>query len=178
MSRIGKQQIALPTGVVVAQNGPVISVKGPKGSLDLNCHGRVNLSQTSGFATVGLVDGEESKYWGLYRTLVANMVVGVSTGFSRSLELVGTGYRAQMNGKQLGLTVGYSHPVVIDPGSSLAFEVDKAGKVTISGPSKELVGQMAAKIRAIRPPEPYHGKGIRYAGEVITVKAGKSSGKK
>lgn len=179
MSRIGKQPVKVPSGVTVKLNGSVLEVNGPKGGLKRDTFGRVALKQESGEIVVTpAVEEGGAKYWGLYRTLLSNMVEGVTTGFTRQLELQGTGYRATMAGKILNLTVGFSHPVNIDPPVGVAFDVDKAGKVVISGADKELVGQMAAKVRGIRPPEPYHGKGIRYAGEVIVTKVGKSAGKK
>lgn len=179
MSRIGKQPIKVPAGVNVKLNGTVIEVTGPKGSLKRESFGRIQLKQDGGVLNVSTgQESTESKYWGLYRTLISNMFEGVTTGFTRTLELVGVGYRANMAGKILNLTVGYSHPVTIQPPAGVNFEVDKTGKINITGPDKELVGQMAAKIRDVRPPEPYHGKGIRYAGEVIVTKVGKSAAKK
>lgn len=180
MSRIGKQVVALPKGVSVKMSGSAVQVTGPKGSLSRELYGRIKIAQEGENLTVAVADGVENgaKYWGLYRTLINNMVTGVTTGFTRQLELQGTGYRAGLQGKQLNLTVGYSHPVLIEPPNGVAFDVDKAGKIVITGADKELVGQMAAKVRGIRPPEPYHGKGIRYVGEVIQTKVGKSAGKK
>lgn len=179
MSRIGKQPIKVPAGASVKLNGTVIEVTGPKGSLKRDSFGRVKISLENNSLQVNPASEEiEGKYWGLYRTLVSNMLVGVTTGYTRQLELVGVGYRASMTGKALNLTVGYSHPVSIQPPEGVTFEVDKAGKVSVVGADKEVVGQMAAKIRAVRPPEPYHGKGIRYAGEVIATKVGKSAAKK
>ena len=178
MSRIGKQPIKIPNGVTVKLNGPVLEVNGPKGALKRDTFGRINLSQTGAEIAVQPAIEDGAKVWGLYRTLLANMVEGVTTGFSRQLELVGTGYRAAMAGKNLTLTVGYSHPVSMVPPAGVAFDVDKAGKVVVAGPDKELVGRVAAQVRAVREPEPYHGKGIRYVGEVIVTKVGKSSGKK
>ncbi len=180
MSRIGKQPIKVPSGVNIKLEGGLLTVSGPKGSLLRNTYNRVEVALEKGEAMVKPMAAVEggAKYWGLYRTLLANMVEGVTTGFTRMLELQGTGYRASMSGKILNLTVGYSHPVNLDPPVGVAFDVDKAGKVVITGADKELVGQIAAKVRSIRPPEPYHGKGIRYLGEVIVTKVGKSAGKK
>lgn len=175
MSRIGKQPVQIPSGVTVKSDGSWIEVKGSKGTLKQNTYGRVALKTEGDKALVELSNDQETKYWGLYRTLLSNMVKGVSQGYKKELELVGTGYRAQVQGKKLQLTVGFSHPVLIDPPEGISFEVDKTGKVVVNGVSKELVGQMAAKIRDVRPPEPYHGKGIRYAGEVIVTKVGKSA---
>lgn len=179
MSRIGKQPIKIPAGVNVKLNGTMIEVTGPKGTLSRDSFGRIQFKQEDGQLHVNPANEEvEGKYWGLYRTLVSNMFVGVTTGYTRQLELVGVGYRANVAGKALNLTVGYSHPVSIQPPPGVTFEVDKAGKVSVIGSDKEVVGQMAATIRAVRPPEPYHGKGIRYAGEVIVTKVGKSAAKK
>ncbi|KAB8029750.1 50S ribosomal protein L6 [Fluviispira multicolorata] len=179
MSRVGKQPIKIPSGVTVKLNGSILEVNGPKGIMKRDTLGRVSVAQQGSEVVVsaGAVENS-SAYWGLYRTLLANMVQGVSAGFSKSLEIQGTGYRANMAGKILNLTVGFSHPVNIDPPAGITFEVDKAGKVSISGVDKELVGQMAAKVRSVRPAEPYQGKGIRYSGEVIATKVGKSAGKK
>ncbi|NBO37515.1 50S ribosomal protein L6 [bacterium] len=178
MSRIGKQPIKIPNGVTVKLNGPVLEVNGPKGALKRETFGRIKLSQTGSEVVVQPALEDGANFWGLYRTLLANMVEGVTTGFSRQLELVGTGYRAAMSGKNLNLTVGYSHPVNMTPPVGVAFDVDKTGKVVVAGADKELVGRVAAQVRGVREPEPYHGKGIRYVGEVIQTKVGKSSGKK
>lgn len=178
MSRIGKQPVKVPSGVTVKLNGAVLEVNGPKGALKRETFGRISISQTGSEIAVKPAIEDGANFWGLYRTLLANMVEGVTTGYSRQLELVGTGYRAAMSGKNLTLTVGYSHPVSMTPPAGVAFDVDKAGKVVVAGADKELVGRVAAQIRAVRAPEPYHGKGIRYVGEVIATKVGKSSGKK
>jgi large subunit ribosomal protein L6 len=179
MSRIGKEPVKVPGGVTVKLNGGMLEVGGPKGQLKRDTFGRIKLSVEGGVASVLPVDAiEGGKYWGLYRTLLANMVEGVTTGFTRQLELVGTGYRAQMQGKSLQLTVGKSHPVIMEPPAGVTFDVDKAGKVVVSGADKESVGLTAANVRSSRPPEPYHGKGVRYVGEVIATKVGKSAGKK
>jgi large subunit ribosomal protein L6 len=178
MSRIGKNPIKIPSGVNVTLKGSELVVKGPKGELSRDVFGRVRLVQNGDTITVELTDETTPNYWGLYRTLLSNMVTGVSAGFSRELELVGTGYRANLQGSALNLTVGLSHPVVLDPPSGISFAVDKTGKISVSGADKELVGRVAASVRSIRPPEPYHGKGIRYSGEQIIQKVGKSAGKK
>lgn len=179
MSRVGKQPIKIPSGVTVKLNGSILEVSGPKGAMKRDTFGRISISQAASEIVVASANTENSSaYWGLYRTLLSNMVHGVSAGFNKSLEIQGTGYRASMAGKALNLTVGFSHPVNIEPPAGISFEVDKTGKVNISGVDKELVGQMAAKVRAVRPAEPYQGKGIRYAGEVIATKVGKSAGKK
>lgn len=178
MSRIGKNPIKIPSGVNVALKGSELVVKGPKGELSRDTFGRVLLKQEGDSIAVELADEVTPNYWGLYRTLLSNMVTGVSTGFSRELELVGTGYRANLQGAALNLSVGLSHPVVLQPPAGITFAVDKAGKIAVTGADKELVGRVAASVRSIRPPEPYHGKGIRYSGEHIAQKVGKSAGKK
>ena len=179
MSRVGKKQIAIPTGVQIKTVDTVVEVSGPKGTLKKDMFGRVQLRFSENKLNVESVKCENaSAYWGLYRTLLSNMITGVSNGYSKSLEIQGTGYRASLEGKNLNLTVGFSHPVKLSPPEGVTFEVDKSGKVTVSGIDKELVGQTAAKIRRVRPAEPYQGKGIRYAGEVIKTKVGKSATKK
>ncbi len=179
MSRLGKQPIEMPNGVEVKLDGTTFHVKGPKGALSRDMFGRINVSQNNKTLNVLPVEGDHSgAYWGLYRTILANMVHGVSAGYSKSLEIQGTGYRASLAGKLLNLTVGFSHPVNIEPPAGITFDVDKAGIVSITGIDKELVGQMAATIRGVRPAEPYQGKGIRYAGEIIKTKVGKSASKK
>lgn len=179
MSRLGKRPVEIPEGVEVNLKDSKLHVKGPKGTLARDTFGRIKLENQGKSISVLPVDGENSNaYWGLYRALLSNMVQGVSKGFTTSLEIQGTGYRANIAGKTLNLTVGFSHPVNLDPPEGIKFDVDKAGVVSVSGIDKELVGQIAAKIRGIRPAEPYQGKGIRYAGEVIKTKVGKSAGKK
>lgn len=179
MSRIGKRPVTVPGGVTVKLSGTLLEVSGPKGQLKRETYGRIKFVQEKETINVELAsEAEGTKFWGLYRSLLANMVEGCSTGYKKELELHGVGYRANMSGKTLNLTVGLSHPVSVEAPQGINFEVDKTGKVGISGADKELVGQMAAKIRGIRPPEPYHGKGIRYSGEVIVTKVGKSAGKK
>jgi large subunit ribosomal protein L6 len=178
MSRIGKSPIKVPGGVTVGLNGSVLQVKGPKGELTRETYGRVQIAQSGDSLQVDMAGDAKSSHWGLYRTLLSNMVLGVSQGFRRELELVGTGYRAAVQGKALNVTVGLSHQVLVDPPAGIAFEVDKTGKIVVSGADKELVGRIASEIRSIRPPEPYHGKGIRYSGERIVQKVGKAAGKK
>lgn len=178
MSRIGKKPIKVPTGVTVVLNNGVLEVKGPKGVLTRDTFGRIQLSQQNDEVSVSIPADSENAYWGLYRTLIANMVHGVSAGFSESLEIQGTGYRASVAAEELVLTVGYSHPVKLKPYQGIRFEVDKTGDVHVHGIDKELVTQTAAKIRAVRPAEPYHGKGIRYKGQVIKTKPGKSASSK
>ena len=179
MSRIGKKPITVPEKVDITLDGLSITVKGPKGELSRTLPEGVSLSQSDGLITVS-ADSDKRKCrerHGLSRTLVANMIEGVSNGYSKQLEIVGVGSRAQVKGKKLVVSAGYSHPVEVIPPEGITFKVESNTNVFISGIDKELVGNEAAKIRAIRPPEPYKGKGIKYAGEHIVRKAGKS-GKK
>lgn len=179
MSRIGKKPITVPEKVDITLDGLFITVKGPKGELSRTLPEGVSLSQSDGLITVS-ADSDKRKCrerHGLSRTLVANMIEGVSNGYSKHLEIVGVGSRAQVKGKKLLVSAGYSHPVEVIPPEGITFKVESNTNVFISGIDKELVGNEAAKIRAIRPPEPYKGKGIKYAGEHIVRKAGKS-GKK
>ena len=178
MSRIGKKVVKLPKGVSVKLDGSVVTVKGAKGELSASFFERVNLSLKDLTCEVSLCEGSHPKFWGLYRTLLDNMVTGVSAGFEKRLELQGVGYRASVTGASLTLNVGFSHPVVVAPPSGISFSVDKSGVVVVMGVDKAVVGQVAAKVRSIRPPEPYHGKGIRYVGEVVVQKAGTAAGKK
>ncbi|MEX2323411.1 MAG: 50S ribosomal protein L6 [Acidimicrobiia bacterium] len=176
MSRIGKSPVQLPSGVTVEISGSEVTVKGPKGTLTRRFHDKVAFSQEDGVVTVTRVDEErESKaLHGLSRALLANMVVGVSEGYRRELQTVGVGYRAALKGKDLELQVGFSHPVEVAAPDGIDFEVPEPTQIVITGIDKERVGQIAADIRSIRPPEPYKGKGIRYANEQIRRKAGKS----
>jgi large subunit ribosomal protein L6 len=182
MSRIGKRPISIPAKVQVAIDGTKVVVKGPKGELSRNLPVNVILSQEGETLLVTRRDETRTsrQLHGLSRTLVANMVEGVSQGFQRRLEIQGVGYRAQLQGRNLLLNMGYSHQVQIEPPDGIQFAVEGTTNVTVSGYDKEIVGNIAAKIRAVRPPEPYKGKGIRYAGEVVRRKAGKTgkSGKK
>ncbi len=176
MSRIGNAPVALPGGVDVAIEGTTLTVKGTKGSLSRTFSDRVSFSQTDGVVTVARSDDErDSKaLHGLSRALLRNMVIGVSEGFRRELNLVGVGYRAAASGKGVELLVGYSHPVKIPATEGITFDVPEPTKIIITGIDKELVGQVAANIRSVRPPEPYKGKGIKYSDEIIRRKAGKS----
>jgi large subunit ribosomal protein L6 len=176
MSRIGKAPIELPAGVEVKIDDNLVSVKGPKGSLDLEIDPRVSLTVDDGVVTVirDNDDREVRALHGLYRALIANMVVGVSAGYSKELQAVGVGYRGALKGNMLELQVGYSHPVTIEAPEGITFEVPEPTKFIISGIDKQLVGQVAANIRAVRPPEPYKGKGIRYVDEYVRRKAGKA----
>lgn len=180
MSRIGKRPVTVPGNVKVNIDGQTVTVEGPKGTLSRTLRPEVSVVLEDGTLLVTRKgdDKDERSLHGLSRTLVANMVEGVTTGFTKSLELVGVGYRATLQGKKLVLTVGYSHPVEIDPPAGIEIAVEGANKVHVKGADKQLVGDIAADIRSVRPPEPYKGKGIKYAGEVICRKAGKSGGKK
>jgi len=176
MSRIGRLPITVPAGVDITLDGRVITVKGPKGSLTRELPPRMELQHEGD--TLSVVRPTETKQdrslHGLTRTLVNNMVVGVTTGYRKSLEIVGVGYRAQKVGDKLQLALGYSHPVEIDPPAGISFEVETPLKLAVVGIDKELVGQVAAQVRATRKPEPYKGKGVRYAGEKVRRKAGKA----
>lgn len=179
MSRIGKRPIEVPDKVTVVLEGPHVTVKGPRGELSRELPYGVLVAQEE--KTVTVTRADESRIarqrHGLCRTLVANMIEGVSKGFEKRLEIIGVGYRAAVQGKKLVLTVGYSHPVEFDPPEGITFVVENNTNVVVSGSNKEVVGNTAARVRAARPPEPYKGKGIRYAGEVVLRKAGKT-GKK
>jgi large subunit ribosomal protein L6 len=179
MSRIGKRPIPIPDKVTITLEGQKVSVKGPKGQLSLSLVPEVSIEQDD--STLLVKRRNESRLarqrHGLSRTLVANMVEGVSQGFQKRLEIQGVGYRAQIQGKNLSLSVGYSHPVVIEPPDGIQLAVENNTNVMVSGIDKEIVGNIAASIRAVRPPEPYKGKGIRYSGEVVRRKVGKA-GKK
>ena len=180
MSRIGKQPITVPAKVQVKIDGTSISIKGPKGELSRELPMEVTVSQEGDTLTVSRQDDSRvcRQMHGLSRSLVFNMVEGVSQGFQRKLQLQGVGYRAQVKGKDLVLNVGYSHPVEIAPPDGVQFAIEEKGLViVVSGYDKEVVGNTAAKIRAVRPPEPYKGKGIRYSNEVVRRKAGKAGGK-
>jgi large subunit ribosomal protein L6 len=179
MSRIGKAPIPIPDKVTVSLDGLAVTVKGPKGELSRVLPEGVRVSQEDGTVVVSPTsDHRRSRErHGLSRTLVANMVEGVSQGFTRKLEIVGVGYRAQVQGRKLVVSAGYSHPVEMVPPEGVTFAVENNTSVFVSGADKELVGNEAAKVRAIRPPEPYKGKGIKYEGERILRKAGKT-GKK
>ena len=168
--------IAVPSGVNVGYAGRVVTVKGPKGELTLRCAEPIDVKIDDGSISVVRPNDEKrnKQLHGLTRTLIANMVHGVTSGFSKSLEIVGVGYRAQAQGKKLNVTVGYSHPVVVEPPNGIDIKVEGTNKITVSGADKQMVGQLAAQIRAIRPPEPYKGKGIRYEGERVRRKLGKA----
>jgi large subunit ribosomal protein L6 len=179
MSRIGKKPIAIPKGVNVAVNGPHVEVQGPKGKLALTVHGLCAVAVSDGTIVVSRgADHRTAKaLHGLTRALVANMVRGVTEGFERKLEIVGIGYRAQLAGKSLSFNLGYSHPIVFPLPEGVQAEVDKQTAITLRGVDKHLVGQTAARIRALRPPDPYKGKGVRYSDEVVRKKVGKAGAK-
>jgi large subunit ribosomal protein L6 len=177
MSRVGRLPIPIPSGVDISVAGTVCTVKGPKGTLMQEIHPNINISVADGSVTVTRPDDakENRALHGLTRSLIANMVAGVTTGFRKSLELQGTGYRAQLQGQKLVLTVGFSHPVEMQPLPGAAFSVETNTLVHVDGNDKQVVGQQAALVRRVRPPEPYHGKGVRYRGERIKLKAGKKT---
>lgn len=177
MSRIGKRPIQVPKGVTVqVSDSNLVTVKGPKGQLTQQLPSIISIVQDGAVITVSRPDDEKlsRSLHGLTRTLVSNMVIGVTTGFEKVLEINGVGYRAQKQGKALNLSLGFSHPVILDPPPGIEFNVGEKNTVIISGPDKQLVGDVAAKIRELRPPEPYLGKGIKYLNEVIRRKAGKA----
>jgi large subunit ribosomal protein L6 len=178
MSRIGQQPITVPSGVEVKIDGGKVAVKGPKGELDYTVVGGVSVTREGDTLLVERVDDSRSNrsLHGLQRTLIANMVTGVSEGFSKDLEIVGVGYRAQAQGPdKMEIAVGFSHPVFVNAPPGITFEVPQPTRITVRGFDKQLVGQVAADIRKLRKPEPYKGKGIRYAGERVLRKAGKSA---
>lgn len=179
MSRIGKRPIPIPDKVTVSISGSTVTVKGPKGELSRTLTPQVVIAQEDGNVIVTRADESRiaRQQHGLSRTLIANMVDGVSKGFEKRLEIQGVGYRAAVQGKNLTLNVGYSNPVVIEPPAGINVAVEANTNVIVTGIDKEIVGTIAAKIRAVRPPEPYKGKGIRYVGEFVRRKVGKA-GKK
>lgn len=180
MSRIGKLPVNIPDGVQVTLQDGLMTVKGPKGELKRELHNEMEVVVEEKQILVNR-PSESNKHkalHGLTRTLVNNMVEGVTKGYEKNLELVGVGYRAQLQGKKLVLQVGYSHPVEFEPSNTIQIEVPAPNKITVKGIDKEEVGSLAAKIRAVREPEPYKGKGIRYEGERIKLKAGKAGAKK
>jgi large subunit ribosomal protein L6 len=176
MSRIGKLAIAIPSGVQVAVEGSHVSVKGPKGELERDLSPVLRIVHEDGTLRVERPNDEKRsrELHGLTRTLLANMVIGVTDGFRKPLEITGVGYRAQLVGKKLQLNLGYSHPIEIDPPAGISFELETPVKLAVVGIDKELVGHIAARVRSQRKPEPYKGKGVRYAGEQIRRKAGKA----
>lgn len=180
MSRIGKQPIPVPPGVDINIDGTAVRIKGPKGQLERELHRDMIIKHEEGQLVVERPSDNKlhRSLHGLTRTLLSNMVVGVTAGFQKNLELVGVGYRASKQGNKLVLAVGYSHPVEIEPESGLEIEVPVPTKISIKGVDKEKVGALAAKVRSVREPEPYKGKGIKYEGEKIRRKAGKAGAKR
>ncbi|MFO1012439.1 MAG: 50S ribosomal protein L6 [Caulobacteraceae bacterium] len=175
MSRIGKKPVSVPAGVNVTLDGQTVTVKGPKGQLSWTVVDEIEVKQEG--AELTLTPRNDTTraraMWGLSRTLVNNMVVGVTAGYEEVLELVGVGYRAAMKGNALSMQLGFSHDVDIPPPAGISFAVPKQTEIRISGIDKQMVGEIAARIRKIRPPEPYKGKGVRYAGEQVRRKEGK-----
>jgi len=176
MSRIGRLPIPVPSAVDVTIVGRQVTVKGPKGTLSRALHPDMSVSQEDGTIVVTRPTEQKThkQLHGLTRTLVNNMVVGVTDGYRKGLEITGVGYRAALNGRKLTLNLGYSHQIEIDPPEGITFEIENPTRLAVVGIDKELVGEMAAKVRSTRKPEPYKGKGVRYAGEVIRRKAGKA----
>lgn len=179
MSRIGKMPITVPAGVTVTIEDNHVTVKGPKGELTRQINKNMKLTMDNGVITVERPDDEKESrsLHGLSRTLINNMIVGVTQGFSKTLEINGVGYRAAKQGQNINFTLGFSHPVVKEPPAGITFEVPAPNKIVVSGADKEVVGAVAADIRTLRPPEPYKGKGIRYEGEHVRRKIGKAGAK-
>ena len=175
MSRIGKKTVPVPAGVTAAVNGQMVSVKGPKGELKVVLNDQVLAKMEQGGIKVDPKDKSKlaRSSWGMSRTLVANLITGVTVGYSKSLEITGVGYRAALNGKALQLNLGYSHDVIYDVPAGIEIKVPKPTEIVISGIDKQRVGQVAAEIREYRGPEPYKGKGVKYTGEYIFRKEGK-----
>ena len=176
MSRIGRLPIPVPSGVDVTIDGRNVTVTGPKGSLSRSLHPDMTVSREDGTIVVTRPTEQKThkQLHGLTRTLVNNMVVGVTDGYRKGLEITGVGYRAALSGKKLQLNLGYSHQIEIDPPTGISFDVENPTRLAVIGIDKELVGQIAARVRSTRKPEPYKGKGVRYAGEKIRRKAGKA----
>jgi large subunit ribosomal protein L6 len=176
MSRIGKLPIPVPAGVEIKIDGQNVDVKGPKGTLSLTVSSPITISVEDGTITVARPDDERNSrsLHGLTRTLIANNIEGVTNGFTKGLEIVGTGYRVAQKGSALEFALGYSHPITVEPPAGISFSVEGNTKVTVHGIDKQAVGEVAANIRKLRKPEPYKGKGVRYAGEVVRRKAGKA----
>ena len=179
MSRIGKKPIPIPKGVTVTVASDAVEVKGPKGQMRQALPPGIVIAQDNGTLVASLAreDGELRKFHGLARSLVANAVTGVTDGFKKELDIVGVGYRAELKGKQVVFALGYSHPVVFDIPTGIDIAIDKQTHVTVTGVDRQLVGQVAANIRRMRKPDPYKQKGVRYTGEVLKKKAGKTGAK-
>jgi large subunit ribosomal protein L6 len=176
MSRIGKSPIPVPAGVEVNISGSDVSVKGPKGQLQLTVSSPITVALTDGQVVVTRPDDERvsRSLHGLTRTLIANQIIGVTEGYTKALEIVGTGFRVAAKGSSLEFALGYSHSITVEPPQGISFAVEGNTKIVVSGIDKQAVGEVAANIRKLRKPEPYKGKGVRYAGEVVRRKAGKS----
>ncbi len=176
MSRIGRKPITVPAGVEVTIDGSAVTVKGPKGTLSGTFNSKMTIAMDAGVITVTRPDDEKENrsLHGLTRTLIANMVEGVSNGYSKTLDIVGIGYRANMQGKDVVLSVGYSHTVTIEAPEGITITCPSPNQIIVSGADKQVVGQVAAEIRGVRPPEPYKGKGIRYSDEHVRRKEGKA----
>ena len=176
MSRIGKMPIPVPAGVEVKIDGQVVEVKGPKGTLSHTVPSPITIVLEDGNIIVTRPDDERNSrsLHGLTRTLISNNIEGVTKGFSKGLEIVGTGYRVTVKGSAVEFALGYSHPILVEPPSGITFQVEGNTKITVVGIDKQAVGEVAANLRKLRKPEPYKGKGVRYAGEVVRRKAGKS----
>ena len=176
MSRIGRMPIDIPGGVEVKIDGQAVTVKGPKGELELTVASPIEVAIEDNQVVVTRPDDERNSrsLHGLTRTLIANQIIGVTQGYSKGLEVVGTGYRVQAKGEGVEFALGFSHPVTVNPPAGITFTVEGNNKLTVSGIDKQAVGEVAANIRKIRKPEPYKGKGERYAGEIVRRKAGKS----
>jgi large subunit ribosomal protein L6 len=175
MSRVAKKPISLPKGVELKVADDSIAVKGPKGALSIHALPGVSVANDNGTVNIQVAEGADDKFGGTARALLANMIKGVSEGYERKLELVGVGYRASMAGKALNLSLGFSHPVVFNAPEGITLETPSQTEILIKGSDKQLVGEVAAKIRGYRPPEPYKGKGVRYSGEKITIKEAKKA---
>jgi len=178
VSRIGKNPVIIPKGITISSSGNVIKVKGPKGELQEKFHSNISVELKENEVIVTRPDDLKlnKSLHGLTRALIQNMVNGVTSSYSKTLDIVGVGYRAELKGKNLLLNIGYSHPIYFMPPAEITFEVPAPTQIIVSGISKQLVGQVAAKIRSIREPEPYKGKGIKYSDEHIQRKAGKTAG--
>lgn len=177
MSRVGKKPISIPSGVQVSVSGQTVHVKGPKGELRRDFHPQMMVTVDNGSVQVARPNDAKTfkAMHGLYRTLISNMITGVVKHYEKKLEIVGVGFKAELKNKRLNLQLGFSHPIVFVPPPSINITCESATNLTISGPDKELVGLVAAKIRKLKPPEPYKGKGIKYIDEVIRRKAGKTA---
>ena len=176
MSRIGRLPIPVPAGVEVKIDGNNVEVKGPKGSLSLTVAEPIKVAIEDGSVVVTRPDDERNSrsLHGLTRTLISNQITGVTEGFSKGLEIVGTGYRVAAKGSGIEFALGYSHPILVEPPAGITFSIEGNTKITVSGIDKQAVGEVAANLRKLRKPEPYKGKGVRYAGEVVRRKAGKA----